>query len=448
MAPLAFQADQLPFSDNTDLATNDIALAISDPGTGVSLYSFASEASIPAPKAGFPVVVTNMLPSRPLGIVSTLGGVHVFWLFGSPFVLYHAKVKGTSVSAATPVISSTNSTYGVSACRIHDPSEGLLGIAVVLGSASTATQAQVLICQESDLSVIASVTIDTGNIKSPCVGITQNPRTKIITLAYISDTIATVRNFEYSSNVLTPAATNPSIGNTWANAADSIKGFSNFETSFAGNNSGETLLRDASLHFSDASMNSGYSIVNTTFGSPGLMSLFSYNRSEELNAGLIVQSKTDPTSFQFWRRPLVYPAACGWDPVKQVLHLEGPPFPGTKVTVTAFFPEPATSTCVASAVNALGGALPFDQPALRLIASAGAMITLAFTGDMMTASASAWLGNTYGKKIRLFGPAQTPLDTSIDIVPVSAGLRSLTFKLNEDLAPDTAYRIQIASDVL
>lgn len=141
---------------------------------------------------------------------------------------------------------------------------------------------------------------------------------------------------------------------------------------------------------------------------------------------------------------MVYPEACAWDPAGKVLHIEGPPFPSTKVTVTAFFPEPLTASCTAEAVNAAGGSLPFTSSDLRIIASSGAQIRLAFTGDMMTASFPSWIGNTDGKQIRMFGPGSAP----VSLVYQTADSRTVTFETGEDLLFNTTYYIQIASDVL
>jgi len=282
---------------------------------------------------------------------------------------------------------------------------------------------------------VTSTTVDTGDINSDCVSIAQNPRTGVIVLSYISGTTAKTKYFRYTGGVITEIAA-PVIGSTWSSVGNDVEGFSNFETAFIGIESGGTFLRDASLFTST-------SAVTNTAVTPGLTSLFSYERQGETNAGLIIR-KQDYSSFELWRRPLVYPTECAWDAAEKVLHLQGPPFPNTKVTVTAFFPEPLTASCTAEAANAAGGVIPFTSSDLRIIASSGAQIRLAFTGDMMTASFSSWVGNTDGKQIRMFGPASAP----VSLVYQTADSRSVTVETGEDLQFNTTYYIQIASDVL
>ncbi|HEY9071169.1 MAG TPA: Ig-like domain-containing protein [Candidatus Ozemobacteraceae bacterium] len=372
-------------------------------------------------------------------MVTTTGGVQLFWGSGTPGKLSHSLIKGTSVlPTPTPVLASMNSNYGVSACRIGQPSDRLLGVAVVLGTAATASTAQLLVLNEADLSIAATKTLQTGNIKSSHVEITQNPRSGVITIGYISDNTASVSNFLYSAGTFV-ATTTPSIGGVWSESTLTgfgIEGYSNFETSFVGNDRDTPLLRDALLRSSS-------SMVSGTFGTPGIVSLFPYDRSGVLSACLVVR-KSDYKNFELWTRPLNYPKLCTWDQSSSVLYLEGPPFPGTTVTVTASFPEPLIESSTASAVNALGGAQPFTAPTTRLIASAGAQFILAFTDPMMTASFPAWVGETAGKQIRMFGPGST----SVNIGYTTHTSRSVVCSLEETLAFDTLYYIQIASDVL
>lgn len=436
--PLAFQADQISVSNNSTLATDDLVFAFTEFGTGLRIYTFDSEADIPdSPKGSVTATSSATAPSISFGIAPALGGVHLFWTTGTPGNLYHVLYDGTLKPTAPPLATGLKSTRGASACRINEYSDRLLGVAIVPDnqSADLATQARVLILSESDVSIVTNIIVDTGDIDSDNVSITQNPRTGIITLGYISGTAAKAKNFIYSGGTLTETAA-PVIGSTWSSAGNNVQGFPNFETSFIGIESGGTFLRDAALY-------TGNALVGNTAVTPGWTSFFHYNRQGEANAGLLVR-KQDFSSFEFWRRPLVFPTDCGWDASSRVLHLEGPPFPGTKVTVTAFFPELLTASCTVAAVNGAGGALPLDQPGLRLIASAGALIKLAFTGDMMTASFPAWVGNTDGKQIRMYGPASAPISLAYQ----SADSRSVTFSAADDLQFNTTYYIQIASDVL
>ncbi|HOY69208.1 MAG TPA: Ig-like domain-containing protein, partial [Candidatus Ozemobacteraceae bacterium] len=427
-------------SDNSDMAAEDMVFATADFDGKLRVYAFSAESNIlQTPKPGFPVIATTTPPAKTFGMSPMLGGVHLFWGSGSPGKLYHARVKGTSVlPTAAPILASINENYGVSACRIGKPSDGLLGIAVVLGTATTASTAQLLVLNEADLSVAATKTLQTGNIRSSHVEITQNPRSGVITIGYISNNIASISNFLYSAGSLV-ATTAPSIGGVWSESTLTgfgIEGYSNFETSFVGNDKDTPLLRDALLRSSS-------STVSGTFGTPGLVSPFPYERAGTPSAALLVRKNTY-LDFELWTRPLKFPTACAWEYDTSVLHLEGPPFPGTTVTVTASFPEPLVASSTASAVNALGGAQPFTEPTTRLIASAGAQFVLAFTDPMMTASFPAWIGETPGKQIRMFGPGSSP----VNIGYVAHTPRSVVCALEENLTFDTLYYIQIASDVL
>ncbi len=243
-----------------------------------------------------------------------------------------------------------------------------------------------------------------------------------------------VKQFTFSGNALMPADTWVWADSWTKNSYNSIEGFPNFETSLDGNYPGG-LLREGTLY-------SDRTVLGNTFGNSGMTSLFHFKGNETSHAALIVRKSF--TDFLFMKRLLAYPMECGWDAASKILHIQGPPFPNTKVTVTALFPEPLTASCTVEAVNAAGGVLPFISSDLRIIASSGAQVKLAFTGEMMTASFTNWVGNADGKQIRMFGPGSTPVSLAYQ----TADSRSVTFETGEDLQLNTTYYIQIASDVL
>ncbi len=431
------------------MEVGDVIFASADSDATVRVYAFSSVTDIPdSPKIGFPTTLAQDI-SHHFGLTPTAGGAHLFWKAGTPANLYHALAKGTSpITSPAVVFEQIHGDYGVSSCRINDYSDHLLAVTVV-GSDVADDFIRLLILNENDLSIITNIIVNTGSINSSFVDVTQNPRTKIITLGYISGNKPCVSNFIFSNGTLT-ATTAPILDETpWTQGyadAFAVEGFSNFETSFVGHDNSDTRFKDASLHHTTVASISAVS--GTLYDFQPLVSLFAYDRGKSPSQrgtpsiGLLIQK--DFFNFEVWTRPLAYPEACIWDIAGKVLHIEGPPFFNTNVTVSAFFPEPLTASCTMEAVNAAGGVLPFTSSDLRIIASSGAQIMLAFTGDMMTASFTNWVGNTDGKQIRMFGPASAP----VSLVYQSADSRSVTVETGEELQFNSTYYVQIASDVL
>ncbi|RCK81335.1 MAG: hypothetical protein OZSIB_2204 [Candidatus Ozemobacter sibiricus] len=146
----------------------------------------------------------------------------------------------------------------------------------------------------------------------------------------------------------------------------------------------------------------------------------------------------------FFHRPLIYPSAGAWNPQTKEIYLEGPPWPGTPVTVEVTFPELATGQCQVSAANAAGGMIALEN-AVGVIASQSlATFTLAFDMDMRQASYSEWVGSSPGHLIRLLGPGDQPAS----ITYRSGTARTISIGLLADLALETTYRFSIASGVI
>jgi len=445
----AFQIDQIGVSDNPGMEVGDVIFASADSDATVRVYAFSSLTDIPqSPKTGFPTTLAQDI-SLHFGLTPTAGGVHLFWKAGTPAKLYHALAKGTSpITSPVALFEPIHPNYGISSCRINDYSEHFLAVTVV-GSDVAQDFARLLILNENDLSIVTSIIVNTGNIDSSFVDVTQNPRSKVITLGYISASKPCVSNYIFSNGTLTATSAPILDASVWTQYfadAFAVEGYSNFETSVVGLDNSDTRFKDASLHLTTVASIS--SVSGTVYDAQPLVSLFAYDQGKTPSqhgtpsAGLLIQK--DFFNFEVWTRPLVYPEECRWDETGKVLHIEGPPFSDTNVTVTAFFPEPLAASSSVEAVNAAGGVLPFTNSDLRIIASSGAQIKLAFTGDMMTASFPVWVGNADGKQIRMFGPASAPVSLAYQ----AADSRTVTVETGEDLLFNTTYYIQIASDVL
>jgi len=278
------------------MEVGDVIFASADSDGMVRVYAFSSLADIPqSPKTGFPTTLSQDITPH-FGLTPTTGGVHLFWKAGTPAKLYHALAKGTSpITSPVVLFEPIHANYGVSSCRINDISDHLLAVTVV-GSDVDQDFTRLLILNENDLSIVTSITVNTGSIDSRFVDVTQNQRSKIITLGYIAANKPCVSNYTFSNGTLT-ATTAPILdASVWTQGfadAFAVEGYSNFETSIVGLDNSDTRFKDASLHHTTVASIS--SVSGTAYDAQPLVSLFAYDQGKTPSqqgtpsAGLLIQ---------------------------------------------------------------------------------------------------------------------------------------------------------------
>lgn len=380
--------------------------------------------------------------NAPHALVISNSQGYLFWVSGSRVRgFYFNGTPGTSHGEFSLPDSDAQSSYGVSATLLRDGSQEFIAVAYY----TTPTNLLKVVTFEAPVAGAPSVFNAVTHAVSPLQGplsIAQNPRTRKVFLTYLDGT--GLGNGKYFVREFTGGVFGPPTGPltmvstmTWlwgAAPGFEVTGLPNFET-FGG------ITEDGSPgKVREVLLRGAFSTLPGDFGDWGPATCFPFQANGNTFAGLVTLKSFQ--TFDFYYRPLAFPATASWKAASKEIHLQGPPFPGTSVTVEATFPELATPSCRAPAANAAGGQVPIAG-ASDLIASSGTDLTLAFDLDIGREPGIGWAGTTPAHQIRLLDPAETPLAIAMQ----ASTARTLTFRLGADLQPSTVYRVAIASGI-
>ena len=431
----SIQIRQIPQGTTMSLSAGVFLFSRIDLGLStLSLYAYNSESDVLlTPIAGFPKLVATNVSDNVHAMVITKNKCHLFWV-GTDNRIHTRTFDGTSFSAESIFANNdVNYSYGVSSCLINAPS----GDYVALTYAASPTLAiNVVTFKESAFPTTATESFNPLSIiDSRVISITQNPRTKAVYLYFI-DSAKVAKYVVASFSTISPWPQDPiqSVPGTWVKAGgNEICGFTNFETSLAGNDFSITKLRDVLIETPVT--------PNGIFGTSGFPSFFQYTNSGKDYAGLVFLKGF--TDYEFHRRLLRYPQKCVWKADTKVLQIQGPPLLNTPVSVAVDFAEASASLSLVSAANSGGLKIPIHG-ATGVIAGSGTQFTIVFDKAMMQASFTEWVGSGIASQIKLWNAASVP----VGITWASDNSQSVTFTTNADLAFDSDYHVTIASNVL
>jgi len=400
------------------------------------VYKYSSAADLLNNAVSAPIVATTTASSVSHAMVVTKNRCNLFWVKGSRLHYWNFDGAGTPLEYTFPY-ADIDGTFGVSGCPLNDGAKDWVAVAYL----AAATNVKIVCFPSSDFPNLATAppsvsSIAVEAIDSNKVSIVQNPRTRRNYLLYTKGSTARYDELDFNNGNFTTIAgpidaptSPPSWLDDWG---FELGGFDNFETSFSINQDTSN-LRDVLVK--------NPITVNQNFAGMGYPTYFQFRDSGIDYAGLVFL-ENNFSSYQFWRRPLVFPATSAWDASTKRFHIEGPPLPGSVVTVEANFPEMATGSCVAHMVNAAGLTSPFVGSA-GVIASSGSQFTLVFDRDMPQSSYSSWVGAAAGKEIRLLDGG----GVATGITYLSGTARTLTFTNDSDLAFNSVYQVSIAGSV-
>ncbi len=394
----------------------------------IELLAYSNEANLLSTvTAGFPKLLSTNNLSKPHAMVETLSGLYFFWVAQDNKIHYN-KYSGTFGSEITLTNTDTDSSFGVSGCRINSGTDTY----VAFTYPKSASEVNIVTFKENDFPNTATTTISLSNISSSQVAISQNPRTGIIYLSWINGATAYYMPCTFTAPTTFSGGTATAITSTWQSTYGvGVQGYDNFETNFSlpSPSAGDNTIKDILLK-NTTSIHESFSPYN------GYSCIFPCTISGKQYAGMVILSGF--TEFRFYKKELKFPANLSWKKSDKVLHLEGPPIQGTNVSIEADFAELATSSCIAQTINSAGGRSAF-QSSTGVIASSGNLITIKFDKAMNQASYTTLVNN----KVKVFAPDNTAIPLTYD----SGTSTEFNFRINSELLLETNYRLSLASDV-
>ncbi len=400
------------------------------------LDAYSSPASfLSSPLAGYPKNISaSANASKPHALIISKSRLYFFWLDSSDRMRTNSfngsSFSGEQVVADTGIYPS----IGVSGCLIKTNGDEYVAVAY----ARSTTEIAIATFRDGFFPTTAthSVTLGIADIDSRKVAISQNPRTGKIYLSWIKNSRARYKTFDFAAPGVfsNESATQEFSGSLETTFGLSIRGLENFETSFAmpkiqatSNNIENSLLRGSTTSVHGLTPPTGYAVQ------------FPFSISGEKFLGLVTLSAF--TRFDFYRRPLHFPAKSGWNKASKMLYLQGPPWPGTQIGAEVDFGEVATTTSLAHAVNAAGGRKAFNGSS-GIIASASTLYTIKFDRDMEVGSFPLLISSGRIKLLR-------PDNSSVPLSYQSGSAREINFTTSgTDLLFSTVYRITVASDAV
>ncbi len=378
---------------------------------------------------------------------------YCFWTFkpqGANPVIKYCSYSNSWTSPTEISNSSISEKWGVSGCLMKNGNDEYIVIAYPTSDNSISLIAFKDGTNPSSSNITSGISV-TNSINGAQITITQNPRTGIVYLGWISGNKAYYKTgtFQPDSN------TNFSFSNT-ENQICSVNfeqaayttiyagSYNNFETSFT--------ISDYDSIRNYCICGEHPLIVQTLPGSGSLAksriaTAFQYYADGNYYSGSICCSSFK--IIDFYSRLLEYPQACSWKSSNKTLHLEGPPVLNTAVTAQVEFAEMVPSDTFARCVNSdfVGGVRNFNSSFnvvgdKAVIASASqCFVAVGFDKAMNTASFPAELASS----VSLTESGST---TKIPLTNIASTSGRFVFKPNTDLKLNTNYVITIASDVI
>ena len=354
-----------------------------------------------------------------------------------------------SWSAATTINNSQISEdWGVSGCLMKDGNDEY----IVIAYPTSANNVSLLTFKDgnsSNYSITSGIGV-TNNISGAQIAITQNPRTGVVYLGWISGSKAYYKtgNFQpgssskFSFNNEEIELCNVSFSSA-AYASIYAGSYNNFETSFTV--SDDTGIKNYCIcgnHFIVQLLPDSSDI-----STPKFAAAFQYFEDNKYYSGCISCSRFQ--KIDFYSRVLEYPQACSWQASNKKLHLEGPPRLNTSVVAQVDFAEMVPANTFARCVNSefLGGVRPFNNSfnvvgdRAVIASSSHCYFAVGFDKTMNTASYPVELSSS----VRLF---ESGTNTPIALTNVASTSGKFVFKPNTDLKLNTSYVVTIASDVI
>lgn len=404
----------------------------------ISLTTYSSDSDLLVTPSSGPVNFSGVAAANPHAMVISKHRAYFFW-FENTDKLQMLSYNGSAFSSQIQFADSNiQPGFGVSGCLIASGTDEYVAITY----AKSGTEVNIVTFKVPDFgnedlpATTATSTITIGTADSRQVAITHNPRTGKVFLSWIFNQEGYYRGFKFTP----PGTFVPEIpvppnfsSNLTTSFGVSVSGLSNFETSFA--------LPKSPVNFVENSLLKSAVISQELVSPRGYAVQFPYISSlGEKHLGMMILSGTN---LYFKQKLLHFPAGSAWDKSSKMLHLQGPPWPGTLVGAEVDFGEVATTTSLAHTVNAAGGRRPFNG-FTGVIASASTLYTVNFDRDMDTGNYPTLIGSN---RIRLLRPDNSSIP--LTYVPGDSGNRNFSFRTNGvDLLFNTSYRVTVASDVI
>ena len=338
--------------------------------------------------------------------------------------------------------------WGVSGCLMKDGNDEYIVIAFPT-SANNVSLLSFKDGNSNNYSITSGIGV-TNDISGAQIAITQNPRTGVVYLGWISGSKAYYKtgNFQpgsstkFSFNNEEIELCNVSFS-TAAYASIYAGSYNNFETSFTV--SDDTGIKNYCIcgnHFIVQLLPDSSGI-----DSPKFAAAFQYFQNNSYYSGCISCSRFK--TFDFYSRLLEYPQACSWQASNKKLHLEGPPRLNTSVVAQVDFAEMVPANTFARCVNSefLGGVRPFNNSfnivgdRAVIASSSHCYFAVGFDKTMNTASYPVELSSS----VKLF---ESGTNTQIPLTNIASTSGKFVFKPNTDLKFNTSYVVTIASDVI
>lgn len=429
---------QLPGSTMTTPAKTIFLTNLNFFTNGISLSNYSSDSDLLIAPSSVTGPFTGSATANPHAMVISKHRLYFFW-FENTDKLQMRSFNGSTFSSKVQFADSNiQPGLGVSGCLLTSGADEYVAITY----AKSGTEVNIVTFKVPDFgnedlpATTATATITVGTVDSTQVAIAQNPRTGKVFLNWIFNQQGYYRSFTFSP----PGTFNPDVPAPPGFSSDirnslgvSVSGLSNFETSFA--------LPKLSVNFVENSLLKNTVVQQELLNPRGYAVQFPYiSAAGQKHIGMLTLSGT---TLYFKQRLLHFPSQSAWDKSSKILHLQGPPWPGTLVGAEVDFGEVATTTSLAHAVNAAGGRKPFNG-LTGVIASASTLYTVKFDRDMETGNYPTLIGSN---RIRLLRPDNTSVP--LLYVPGDSGNRDFSFRTNGvDLLFNTSYRITVASDVM
>ena len=339
--------------------------------------------------------------------------------------------------------------WGVSGCLMKDGNEEYIVIAYPT-SANSINIISFKAGTPSSYTITSGISVS-NTISGAQIAISQNPRTGVIYLGWISGSKACYKTGAFqpdSHTKFTFSSSEYDICNVnYSNAAYAsiyAGSYNNFETSF-------TVSDDDSIR--NYCICGDHPIITQILPDSGSIpkakfaAAFQYFENGNYYSGCICCSSF--RYIDFYYRLLEYPQKCSWQASKKKLHLEGPPRLNTSVVSQVDFAEMVPANTYARCVNSefLGGVRPFNNSfnvvgdRAVIASSSHCFFAVGFDKAMNTASYPAELSASV-KLIESGTNAQIPLTN------IASSSGKFVFKPNTDLKFNSSYVITIASDVI
>ena len=339
--------------------------------------------------------------------------------------------------------------WGVSACLMKDRNDEYVVIAYP-NSETSISIASFKSDSPNNCSITSGIGV-TNAVNGAQITISQNPRTGVVYLGWISGSKAYYKTGAFqpdSSTKFTFSNSEYEICSVnYSNAAYAsiyAGSYNNFETSF-------TISDDDSIR--NYCICGDHPIITQVLPDSGTIpkvkfaAAFQYFYNGNYYSGCICCSSF--RFIDFYSRLLEYPQACSWQASTKKLHLEGPPRLNTSVVAQVDFAEMVPASTTARCVNSefLGGVRPFNNSfnvvgdRAVIASSSHCYFAIGFDKAMNIASYPVELSSS----VRLF---ESGTNTPIALTNIASTSGKFVFKPNTDLKLNTSYVITIASDVV